>query len=157
MTFASPEDKFGIKIQSRRASRTLEQSFSMIAGTIYLAGGIIGFYFSGFGNVTEMTNASVFGIFMVNPFHNVVHIVIGALWLLGAFALTAAGNEGLNISIGGFYLLAAILGYLGYLSLVSVPAGNDPDNYLHLVTALAALIFGSGLLRMFGGRRVATD
>lgn len=156
MTFASPEDKFGIKIQTRGASRTLEQSFSMIVGSIYLVGGIIGFFFSGFGNFTEMTNTAVFGLFMVNPFHNIVHIGIGALWLLGAFALTAVGNEGLNTAIGGFYLVAAILGFLGYLNFISVTAGNDPDNYLHLVTSLVTLIFGTGFLRMLSGRGVPT-
>ncbi len=156
MTFASPEDKFGIKLQSRGAGRTLEQNFSMIAGSIYVVGGIIGFFFSGFSNITEMTNTAVFGLFMVNPFHNIVHIAIGGLWLMGAFALTAVGNEGLNFAIGGFYLVAAVLGFLGYLSLISVAAGNDPDNYLHLVTALAAVVFGSGLLRALTGRQVET-
>jgi uncharacterized protein DUF4383 len=154
MSFASPEDKFGIKIQSR--ARTFEQNFSMIAGSIYVVGGIIGFFYTGLSNVTEMTNHSVFGMFLVNPYHNIVHIVVGALWLIGAFALTPAGNEGMNISIGGFYALGAVLGFLGYLSLLSIPGGFAGDNWLHLVTALAALIFGSGVLRLMGGRHAAT-
>jgi hypothetical protein len=155
MTFASPEDKFGIKIQSRRAPRTLEQNYSMIAGIIYLAGGFIGFWTTGFSNVTEMTDRAFLGIFMLNPFHNIVHIAIGGLWLMGAFALTAAGNEGLNIAIGGVYALATVIGFLGYLSVLAI-SPTDPDNYLHLVTALATLIFGSGLLRALGGRQAAT-
>lgn len=155
MTFATPEDKFGIKLQPRGA-RTLEQNFSMIAGVVYIVGGIIGFFITGFGSITEMTNHSLFGIFMLNPFHNIVHIGIGAFWLLGAFALTAAGNEGLNIAIGGVYLLATVIGFLGYLSLLSIPGGLAGDNFLHLVTALAALIFGTGLLRVLGGRQLAT-
>jgi hypothetical protein len=154
MTFASAEDKFGIKIQTK-APRTLEQNYSMIAGSIYLVGGIIGFFVTGFGNVTEMTNRAFLGIFMLNPFHNIVHIAIGGLWLLGAFALTAAGNEGLNIAIGGVYALATVIGFLGYLSLLAI-SPTDPDNYLHLVTALATLIFGSGLLSAMGRRQVAT-
>jgi hypothetical protein len=97
-----------------------------------------------------MTNEALFGIFLLNPFHNIVHIALGALWLLAAFTLTPAATEGVSFAIGGFYLLAAILGFLGYLSLVSIPAGNDPDNYLHLITALAAVVFGSGLFRAMG-------
>lgn len=152
MTFASPEDKFGIKLEARDG-RTLEQNFSMIAGIIYLLGGIIGFFYTGFtSNLTQSPGTAVFGLFMVNPFHNIVHIAVGGLWLLGAFALTAAGNEGLNIAIGGFYVLAALLGFLGYLSFISVGAGNAPDNYLHLVTGLLALVFGSGLLSAMGRR-----
>ena len=54
MAFASPEDKFGIKLQSR--GRNFEQNVSMILGSIYIVGGIIGFFISGFSNFTEMTN-----------------------------------------------------------------------------------------------------
>lgn len=154
MTFASPEDKFGIKLQPRRV-RTLEQSYSMIAGSIYFVGGIIGFFVTGFSNPTEMTNRALFGIFMLNPYHNIVHIVIGLLWFLGAFALTAAGNEGLNIAIGGVYALATVIGFLGYLNLLAITP-TDPDNYLHLVTAAATLVFGTGLLRVFGRRQAVT-
>ncbi|MDQ3762964.1 MAG: DUF4383 domain-containing protein [Actinomycetota bacterium] len=156
MAFASPEDKFGIKLESRRAPRTLDQNFSLIAGLVYVTIGVIGFFFTGFGSFTEMTDRALFGIFPLNPFHNIVHIGVGALWLLGALALTSAGNQGINIAIGGFYVLAAILGFLGYLSLVSVSAGFDPDNFLHLVSGVLPLIFGSGLLSGQGGRQTAT-
>ncbi len=153
MAFASPEDKFGIKIQSRRAPRTLDQNFSLIAGLVYVTIGVIGFFYTGFGNFTEVTDNALFGIFLLNPFHNIVHIGLGAFWLLGAFALTPAGNQGLNIAIGGFYVLAALLGFLGYLSLISVPGGFDADNFLHLLSGLPALIFGSGLLSGQGDRQ----
>jgi hypothetical protein len=156
MTFANPEDKFGIKIQSARASRTLEQSFSLIAGSVYVIGGIMGFFATGFGSITEVTNHSLFGIFMLNPFHNILHIALGGLWLLAAFALTPAGTEGLNVAIGGTYALATALGIFGYFSLLSIPAGASGDNILHLVTALATFVFGCGLLRAMGGTQAAT-
>jgi hypothetical protein len=98
-----------------------------------------------------MTNHELFGIFLINPYHNIVHIGIGAFWLLGAFALTPAGNEGLNIAIGGIYALATVIGFLGYLSLLSIPAGPVGDNWLHLVTALVTLVLGTGLIS--AGRR----
>jgi hypothetical protein len=155
MAFYSPEDKFGIKLQTR--GRAPEQTYSMIAGSVYIVGGIIGFFITGFtANFTEMTNHDLFGIFMVNPLHNIVHIFFGALWLLGAFALTPAGNEGVNITLAGVYLLAAVLGFLGYFSLLSIPSGFAGDNWLHLVTAVVTLIFGSGLLSGVGGRQAAT-
>ncbi|MGH3547423.1 MAG: DUF4383 domain-containing protein [Pseudonocardiaceae bacterium] len=154
MTFASPEDKFGIKLRSRR-TLSLEQNTAMIMGSIYLVGGIIGFFFTGFSNITEVTNKAVFGIFMVNPYHNIVHVAVGLLWLMGAFALTQAGTEGLNIAIGGVYILATVLGFLGYLYLLNIPTYGG-DNYLHLVSGTIPLIFGSGLLRAFGGREAST-
>ncbi|PZS13123.1 MAG: DUF4383 domain-containing protein [Pseudonocardiales bacterium] len=152
MTFAGPEEKFGIKIQSARAPRTPEQSFSLIAGSIYIVGGIIGFFITGFGNFTEMTHHELFGIFMLNPYHNIVHITLGLLWLVAAFALTPAGTQGMNISIGGVYALATVLGFLGDLSVLSIPSGAAGDNFLHLVTALATLALGTELLSAAGGR-----
>jgi hypothetical protein len=155
MAFASPEDKFGIKLHSKPGPRTLEQKYSVTIGIVVLALGILGFFVTGFSNVTEMTNHSLFGIFLMNPFHNLVYIILGLLWLLGAFALTPAGNEGMNIAAGGALALVAVLGFLGYWSLLSIPAGVNGDNILHLVVALATLIFGSGLLSALGGRQSA--
>jgi hypothetical protein len=152
MSMVTPEEKFGIKIQSSKAPRTPEQSFSLIAGSIYVVGGIIGFFITGSGNITEVTNHALFGIFMVNPFHNIVHIALGAFWLLAAFALTPAGTEGMNIAIGGIYLLATVLGWLGLFSLLSIPSGASGDNFLHLITALATFVFGCGLFRAASGQ-----
>ncbi|MGH3975847.1 MAG: DUF4383 domain-containing protein [Pseudonocardiaceae bacterium] len=142
-----PENKFGIKIQSRGRGRTLEQNYALLAGAVYVGVGVIGFFWTGlFTNFTERTNEALFGIFYINPFHNVVHVAVGAVWITAALVLTPVGTEGVNLAIGGFYLLAAILGFLGYLSLVSVPGGNDADNYLHLFSGLVTLVFGSGIL-----------
>jgi hypothetical protein len=152
MSMVTPEEKFGIKIQSSKAPRTPEQSFSLIAGSIYVVGGIIGFFITGFGNITEVTNHALFGIFMVNPFHNIVHIALGAFWLLAAFALTPAGTEGMNIAIGGIFLLATVLGWLGLFSLLSIPSGASGDNFLHLITAVATFVFGCGLFRAASGQ-----
>ncbi len=145
-----PESRFGIKIQSRGRGRTLEQNFAVLAGLVYVTIGVLGFLWTGFTRFTEMTNEALFGIFLINPFHNIVHIAVGLLWLGAAFTLTPTGTEGVNIAIGGFYLLAALLGFLGYLSLVSIPAGNDPDNWLHLLSGLPAVVFGSGILSAMG-------
>ena len=153
MTFATPEEKFGIRLRSR--SRPIEQKYSLLAGTVYVLGGIVGFFITGFGNFTEMTNHELFGIFMLNPFHNIVHIGLGAFWLLAGLALTPAGTQGVNIAIGGIYALATVLGILGYFSLLSIPGGLAVgDNWLHLVTAVVTLIFGSGVLS--AGREAAT-
>ena len=154
-----PEDKFGIKIQSRGLGKTFEQKYAILAGSVYVAVGVIGFFWTGlFTNFTERTNEALFGIFYINPFHNVVHLAVGLLWLGAAFTLTPAGTEGVNLAIGGFYVLAAVLGFLGYLSLVSVPGGNDPDNYLHLISGLATVVFGAGLVSaMRSGSRTSVN
>jgi len=148
-----PEVKFGIRSAGRTGAKTLEQKFALVAGLVYLGVGVVGFFVTGFDGLVATSDEALLGIFLLNPFHNIVHIGLGAFWLLGAFALTPAGNQGLNIAIGGFYVLAALLGFLGYLSLISVPAGFDADNFLHLLSGLPALIFGSGLLSGQGDRQ----
>jgi Domain of unknown function (DUF4383) len=153
MAFATPEERFGIRLRS--SGRTFEQNFSLLLGTVYVVGGIIGFFLTGFAKITEMTNHELFGIFLINPYHNIIHIGLGAFWLLGAFALTPAGNEGLNIAIGGIYALATVIGWLGYFSLLSIPPGPVGDQFLHLITALVTLIFGTGLISA-GRRQAAT-
>ena len=80
MALVNPENKFGIKVQSKPGPRTTEQKFSMIAGIVYVVGGIVGFFITGFSNFTEMTNHALFGVFMLNPFHNIVHLAIGSFW-----------------------------------------------------------------------------
>ncbi len=147
-----PEDKFGIKIQSRGRSRTIEQNYAFLAGAIYVGIGVIGFFFTGFGNFTEATDVPLLGLFLINPFHNVVHLAVGLVWLGAAFTLTPIGTEGVNLAIGGFYLLAAVLGFLGYLSLVSVPGGFDMDFWLHLFSGLITLVVGGGALSAMRSR-----
>ena len=153
MTSLSPEAKFGIKVQDRPGPRTLDQQYSMIIGVVVLLLGLIGLFMTGFRNFTEMTNHSILGLFQVNGFHSIVYILFGLFWLMGAFTLTPAGNQGVNIALGGVLLLVTIWGFLGYMSLLSIPPGINGDNLLHLVVALVSLIVGGGLL---SGREPAT-
>ncbi|HKR50813.1 MAG TPA: DUF4383 domain-containing protein [Pseudonocardiaceae bacterium] len=146
MSTLSPEEKFGIKLESKPGPRTIDQMYSVLLGLVVIVLGIIGFFLTGFTNFTEMTDHAIFGLFQTNGFHNLVYIIFGLLWLLGAFALTPAGNQGMNVAVGGALLLVAVLGYLGYMSLLSIPAGINGDNLLHLAVALASVIIGGGLL-----------
>ncbi|MBV9163015.1 MAG: DUF4383 domain-containing protein [Pseudonocardiales bacterium] len=146
MVNVSPEDKFGIKLQSKPGPGTIDQGYSVLLGLVVLVLGILGFILTGFTKFTEMTDHAIFGLFQTNGFHNTVYIILGLLWLLGAIALTPAGNQGMNIAVGGALLLVAVLGFLGYWSLLSIPAGINGDNILDLAVALASLIVGGGLL-----------
>ncbi len=155
MAFATPEQKFGIPVRGR-PPRTLEQNASIVLGSVYMGAGLFGFLGTGLGGKVTGFSQDTFLFFPLNIYHNIVHIGIAAFWFLGAFALTAAGNEGVNIAIGGIYVLATVIGFMGYLPLLNIHAGSDLDNYLHLATATATIIFGTGLLRVFGGRQAAT-
>jgi uncharacterized protein DUF4383 len=150
MANLSPEAKFGIKEQSKPGPGTIDQIYSLIIGAVVLVLGIIGFIQTGFVNFTEMTDHAIFGLFQTNGFHNLVYIIFGLFWIMGAFALTPAGNQGMNIAVGGALVLVAVLGFLGYMSLLSIPAGVNGDNLLHLVVGLVSLIVGGGLLSARG-------
>jgi hypothetical protein len=140
----SPEEKFGIRYGSP-GPRTIDQMYSLLLGIVVIVLGIIGFILTGFTNYTEMTDHYILWLFQTNGYHNTVYIIVGLLWLLGAFALTPAGNQGLNIALGGVLLILAVLGFLGYWHLLSIPVGINGDNLLHLVVAVATLLIGGGL------------
>jgi hypothetical protein len=150
MVLADPEVRFGIRLR-KPGPRTLDQMYSLIIGLVVIVLGIVGFLVTGFENFTEMTDQQLLGLLHMNGFHNLVYIILGVWWLMGAFALTPAGNQGLNIAMGGALALVAVLGALGYLSLLSIPGGITPNTILLLAVAVATLIFGSGLLSR-GGR-----
>lgn len=156
MTFASPEQKFGIKVQSKPGPRTMDQTYSVLLGLVVIVLGILGFILTGFTNYTEITDHAIFWVFQTNGFHNTVYIILGLLWLLGAFALTPAGNQGMNIAVGGALLIVTVLGFMGYWSLLAIPAGVNGDNILDLAIALASLIIGGGLLSA-GDQQTATS
>lgn len=141
----SPEEKFGIRYRDPGA-RTVDQQYSLLIGIIAIVLGIIGFVQTGITNYTEMTDHSILWVLQTNGFHNTAYILFGLLWLMGGLALTPAGNQGLNIALAGVLLLVAVMGFLGYWSLLSIPAGINGDNLFHLVLAVATLLIGGGLL-----------
>jgi hypothetical protein len=112
---------------------------TLVGGTLLVVG-IIGFFYSAsFGD--PGTVDSVFGIFAVNAWHNIVHILTGALGL--AVAGYAAREYALGLGV--VYLVVAAWGFIigsgdAILSIVPV---NTEDNVLHLVLGLLGV--GAGL------------
>ncbi len=139
-----PDVVWGIK--PKTGVGVLPQQFALVAGLVYVAIGVIGFFPTGFNSFTEPSGEKLLGIFAITPMHNIVHLGVGALWLLAAFVLTRPAAEGANLAIGGFYVLAAVLGYLGFLDLLAISSGfGDPDFYLHLITGVVSLLFAGVL------------
>lgn len=68
-----------------------------------------------------------------------------------------------SLVAGVAYLALGVVGSFrtglsgGYLSALAVMPGTTPDNFLHLATAIATLVLGTGLLRALrGGGQTAT-
>lgn len=121
------------------------QVLAGLVGLAYLALGIVGFARTGLGDFTGHQNVMVLG-FMINPLHNLVHVVVGVLGLL------TATYSGLSRTFGWVLFVAfgliAIWGLMITGVISSNPVANlgnplnlnQPDNWLHIGTAVLGLI-----------------
>lgn len=113
--------------------------FGLVFGVVYLVVGLVGFAVTGFDHFAAETNEKLI-VFALNPLHNIAHIGVGALLLVGSARHETA--KSMNLLVGVVYLLLAILGFAGVLvdEILSV---NSADNFLHVATAALAIYFGT--------------
>ena len=118
--------------------RTLPEILGLAFGAIYLLVGIIGFFITGFDNFAGNEQHEMLLFFMINPLHNIVHILIGVVGLALSRTLSGARTFGWLLAVG--YGAAFVYGLFAtgadwdFLSL------NWADNFLHLATALVGLV-----------------
>lgn len=109
---------------------------AIIFGLFFMIAGIGGFVSS------LAPNGMLFGIFMVGPVHNCIHLASGAAALLCAFAGSGAARKYFQI-FGVVYLLVAVLGfYYGNQPLVGMVEHNHADIWLHIGIAVVSLFLG---------------
>jgi hypothetical protein len=117
--------------------------FALALGTIYLLVGVLGFLPPLRGGVLMgvmgPSEGLLLGIFAVNWFHNLAHILIGiaGLALYRSFAGSKAYALVLGIAYAGLFLLGVLSSSVGTLG--GLLPLNGPDNILHVLTALVAL------------------
>lgn len=112
-------------------------------GAAYVAAGFIGFAVTGFtGPVVLNTDDQLLGFFDLNIFHNIVHIAIGGGLVVAALMRDVAITQGVLIGVGLFYVVAALLGFLNYLQIISIDSSLSFDNFFHLATGVVAVAFG---------------
>ncbi len=101
--------------------------------------GVIGFFYSSsFGGPGTVDD--VFGILAVNGWHNLFHIVTGALGLLAA----GYAARQYSIGLGALYLMVTIWGFVigsGESILGFIPV-NTEDNILHLILGVLGIAAG---------------
>ena len=126
-------------------SKTVPEILSLAFGAVYVLVGIVGFFITGFDNFfgneaapgVHHADENLLG-FMINPAHNVVHILIGAVGLALSRTLAGARTYGWLLAVG--YAAAFVYGLIAtdkdwdFLSL------NWADNFLHLATAVVGLV-----------------
>ena len=112
-----------------------------IFGVVYLLVGLIGFAVTGGVDFLATEGGLVLGLFMVNPFANVVHLLIGAALLIAGLSNVSAANA-TNTTIGAVYLLLGIVGFFLVNTALNVLALNTADHFLHLASAIVLLGVG---------------
>jgi hypothetical protein len=123
--------------------RSSAQVYSLVAGAVLLLGGIAGFFYNAsFASGDGTERDALLGILDVNGWHNVVHILTGALGL--AVAGSYGASRGYAIGLGLVYLGVALLGFIAgdgdeILNLIPV---NTEDNLFHLLLGVAGLAAG---------------
>lgn len=86
-------------------------------------------------------NNPVLGIFLVNPLHNIIHIVTGLVLLAGAYS-SLGSSLALKI-IGIVYAIVAVIGFFMVMDgMMLGMAMNEADKWLHVVLAVIILIAG---------------
>jgi uncharacterized protein DUF4383 len=124
-------------------SKSLVQSVVPLIGGFYVAIGILGFFVTGFTGLTQNSGDSLLG-FHVNPFHNLVHLAIGAFLIIMAMNKNKAVGEGAIMGVGLFYIVAFVIGvYAGdNLTILSMSGSGDLENFNHLVNGVLLLTIG---------------
>lgn len=109
--------------------------FGNVAGTAYLALGVVGFAMTGITDFASPHGTRLL-VLEVNPLHNLLHVLLGAGLLVAAsHSVAAAGTAAI--------VTAAALGAAGFIGVAitgwETPlALNSADNAVHLATAAAA-------------------
>jgi uncharacterized protein DUF4383 len=122
--------------------------YCLLVGAVLVIAGIIGFFYeASFATGDSIRSDKVFDILSVNGWHNLVHILIGALLLVGAGS-TARPTA---LFVGVLYLVLCVLGFIatsnngiGFVAendtLIKLVPVNNPDNVLHLILGITGLI-----------------
>lgn len=122
--------------RSELEGATPARLYATLVGGVLVIAGIIGFFYSAsFGS--PGTVDEVFGLLAVNAWHNVVHILTGAVGLL--VAGYAARQYALWLGI--VYIVVAIWGFVigdGDSILGFLPV-NTEDNVLHLILGILGI------------------
>ena len=130
-------------------ARPWPQILALVFGAVYLLVGIVGFFITGFDNFAGSGQHEMLLFFMINPLHNVVHIVIGLAGLLLARTLAGARTYGWLLAVG--YAAAFVYGLIAVGESWDFLNINAADNVLHIVTAVVGLVIALAPVRTTSG------
>ena len=123
----------------RSDAKTPAQWYCLLAGAALLLAGIVGFIAdAGFNTGSDLNGDKLLGIFEVNGWHNIVHVLSGLL-LLGASAKRAPAKT-VALLFGVVYGAVAIYGLIEGSDVIGIIPVNGADNVLHIALAAAGIL-----------------
>jgi CRP/FNR family cyclic AMP-dependent transcriptional regulator len=124
------------------AGRTPAQLYSLIFGVVLIAAGVLGFIWdASFDIGPGVEGDDLIGLFEVNGWHNIIHIVSGIIGV--AVAASPAGSRAFALGFGAVYAVVTIWGFItGDNILFGLAPVNFADNLLHAAIAIAGIAAG---------------
>jgi hypothetical protein len=115
--------------------RSPAQTFALVIGLVLVVLGGVGFAYSATFGAPGHTG-SVLGIFEVNGWHNVLHVVTGVLGLMcaGGYAASRRYAFGLAILFGALAIAGWAVG--DHKTVLSIIPVNTEDDFLHAFIAV---------------------
>jgi len=140
--------------------------YALLIGGVLVIAGVIGFFYAaGFDTGDSVcTNDGcdkVFGILAVNGWHNIVHILTGALGLL-AVSYGAAAQRAYALYLGIVYIVVSFLGFIDFGSgdldntILNIIPVNTEDNFLHLILGVLGIGAALATPKVDAARKAAT-
>jgi hypothetical protein len=134
--------------------KTVPEILALVFGAVYLLVGIIGFFVTGFDNFAgNSQHEMLLGLFMINPLHNIAHILVGVVGL--ALSRTLAGARIYGWLLAVLYAVLFVYGLLAVGESWDFLNINAADNVLHIATAVVGLVIATGPVRSAVGGRTA--
>jgi hypothetical protein len=127
-------------------SKSPNRLLATVIGILYVLIGAAGFAVTMGIGFFAAPGGLLFGIFEVNSFHNVAHLLLGATLLIAGLAGVRAART-VNSVVGAAYLVLGIAGLFVVGSPLNILAINGADNVLHFGSAALLLAVGLGAER----------
>jgi Domain of unknown function (DUF4383) len=129
----------------RSGSKSPAQLYALGLGLLLVAAGIAGFFWEAsfaIGTGAGVEQGFVLGLLAVNGWHNLLHLVTGAIGLAVAGNRAAARLYALTLGVA--YALLALLGFVAESNdaLFGLLAVNTGDNLLHMLVAAGGMVAG---------------
>jgi hypothetical protein len=121
--------------------KTPAQLFALWAGATYFLVGLLGLALTHLDLTSLPGSSATIAVFAVNVLHSLLHLAVGVAWIVAAQSRSWARTT--NLMLGIAYALLAVLGFSGMLQFLSIGNWIDPDNILHLATAVSSIYFSS--------------